>query len=187
MADAKMVSPRQRLWGIENLIKRKTAATVIVVIALSLTSAISAEDIFRWGEETPSGVVAQSSSGRPLKVTDEHPVTVFFSFRLKGGVSKVRFLISKSDRAEGITLLEETVNVKDNMAASRLLLNIHRGTPLGRHDLFIQVVDAEKNVKICTGKIPYILLPAGTECMCQMISVKGKSEKHNTLGGVEYE
>ncbi|MEJ2697561.1 MAG: hypothetical protein P8013_13060 [Candidatus Sulfobium sp.] len=120
-----------------------------------------------------------------MKVTNERPVTVLFSFAVKGDVSKVRFTISRSDRDDGVTLLEDTVKVKGNIAASHLLLDIHRGIPLGRHDLYIQAFDAVKNVKILTGKLPYILLPSGSECMCQSTPANKKSET-TTEGGIEH-
>ena len=97
----------------------------------------------------------------------------------------MRFALSRSDREEGVSLLEEEVGAKDNVATSRLLLNIHRGVPLGRHDLYIQAFDAIKNKKIQTGKIPYILLPGDTECLCQTIPVKNKPN-NTTQGGSEH-
>lgn len=153
---------------------------VIMMIILLAASAAYARYVFSWGLVTPSGISDQTSSGKPLKVTNERPLTVFFSFMVEVGVSKVRFTISRSDRDNGVTLLEDTVNVKDNVAASRLSFNIHRGVPLGRHDLYIQAFDAERNVKILTGKIPYILLPTGSECMCQMVPAKKQIRKYNT-------
>lgn len=158
---------------------------ILVLVILMAASAVSAGDVFSWQVITPSGISAQSASGRPLKVTNERPLTVSFSFMVKGDVSKVRFTISRRDRDDGVTLLEETVKVNGNMAGSRLLLDIHRGVPLGRHDLYIQAFDAANNGKILTGKISYILLPSGSECMCQMVPVKHKSE--NTIkGGIEH-
>ncbi len=97
----------------------------------------------------------------------------------------MRFAISESDRDAGVSLLEETVEVKGNIAASRLLLNMHAGVPLGRHELKIQAFDAIKKVEIQTGKIPYILLPGDTECLCKRMPVENKS-KNKTQGGSEH-
>ena len=152
---------------------------------LLTASAASAKDVFNWGVVTPSGITPQTSSAQPLRVAHERPVTVFFSFKVKKDVTKVRFAISKSDRDAGVSILEETVQVKDNIAASRLLLNLHGGVPLGRQDLNIQAFDAIKNVEILTGKIPYILLPGDTECLCKRLPVENKS-KNKTQGGSEH-
>jgi hypothetical protein len=154
----------------------------LLVLAVS---AAMARDVFRWGIVTPTGIDKQSSSGQTLKVTHERALTVQFSFIVNENVTKVRFALSRSDGEEGVSLLEEEVGAKDNVATSRLLLNIHRGVPLGRHDLYIQAFDAIKNVKIQTGKIPYILLPGDTECLCQMVPIKNKS-KNTTQGGSEH-
>lgn len=174
--------------GDENTMRKGALFAFYPLIILSVLLAAStsfAGDVFSWGLVNQSGISAETSSGRPLRVTNERPMTVFFSFTVKGDVSRVRFAISRSDRDNGVTLLEDTVKVRNNVAASRLLLNIHRGIPLGRHDLYIKVFDAVKNVKILTGKIPYILLPSGSECMCQNIPADNKSE-NTTQGGIEH-
>lgn len=158
---------------------------VIMLLILVAASAVSAGDVFSWSVAAPTGASGQTSAGGPLRVTNERPLTVSFSFMVKGDVSKVRFRISRSDRDNGVTLLDETAKVRGDVASSRLLLDIHRGVPLGRHDLNIEVFDAAKKVKIHTGKIPYILLPSGAECMCQMVPVKNKSE-NTTQGGIEH-
>ncbi|MEJ2685482.1 MAG: hypothetical protein P8Z71_13940 [Candidatus Sulfobium sp.] len=158
---------------------------VIMLFILLAASVAFAGDAFTWGVVTQSGKSPEMSSGRPLKVTNERPLTVVFSFVVKGDVSKVRFAISRSDRDNGVTLVEDTVRVKGNIATSHLLLNIHRGVPLGRHDLYIEAFDAGKNVKILTGKLPYILLPTGSECMCLVVPSKNKSE-NTTQGGIEH-
>lgn len=161
-----------------------TSCLLIMLSVLLVASACFAADGFSWRVENASGSSAPITPGQTLKVTNERPLTVLFSFTVKGDVSRVRFTISQSDRDNGITLLKDTVKVKGNVATSRLLLNIHRGVPLGRHDLYIQAFDAERNVIIFTGKIPFILLPAGSECMCQMVPAKKKSE-NTTQGGIE--
>jgi len=152
---------------------------------LLATSVASAEEVFNWGAVNPSGITSQNSPTQPLRVFHERPLTVFFSFKVKDDVSKVRFAISWNDKDAGVSLLEETVKVKDNTAASRLRLNMHGGVPLGRHELNIKAFDAIKNVEIQTGKIPYILLPGDTECLCEMAPVKNKS-KNTTQGGSEH-
>jgi hypothetical protein len=172
----------------EEILPRAAVSAVCPFFLLSIlltASAVSAGGVFSWGVVTPSGISAQTSSGPPLRVTREHPLTVFYSFVVKEEVSKVRFAVSWNDRDEGVTLLEQTVDVKGNVAASHLVLNIHQGVPLGRHDLCIQAFDAIKKVKIQTGKIPYILLPADSECMCQTAPVRNKSE-NTTQGGREH-
>lgn len=156
---------------------------VIVLFILLAASIAFAGDVFTWGVVTPSGISSPTSSGRPLKVTNERPLTVFFSFVVKEDVPTVRFAISQSDRDKGVTLLEKSVKVEGGIATSHLLMNIHRGVPLGRHDLYVEVFDAAKNVKILTGKIPYILLPTGSECMCQIVPVKNKP-KNTIQGGI---
>ena len=161
------------------------ASCLLIMLSVLLgASASFAGDVFSWGVVDASGGSALISPGQTLKVTNERPLTVRFSFTVKGDVSNVRFTISRSDRDNGITLLENAVKVKGNVATSRLLLNIHRGVPLGRHDLYIQAFDAERNVIIFTGKIPYILLPSGSECMCQMVPDRKKTE-NTTQGGIE--
>lgn len=157
---------------------------VILLFPISMPSGASAMDAFRWGEATKSGVASPAASGQILKLTDEHPVTVFISFRVRADVTRVRFAIAREDRDDGVTLLEETVKVHGGIATSRLLLDMHIGVPLGRHDLYIRAFDAVKDEQIQTGRIPYILLPSGTECMCQVVPNKSDRKNTNKRGGI---
>ena len=150
-----------------NPVMKRTVVLALIPLAFLFLAlpAMSSDGTPMQGPAASCGIIATASG--PLTVTEEKPKVVSFSFMVTGRVSKVRFLISKRDKAKGITLLEETAKVKDGTATSRLSFNILDGMPLGRHDLVIEVLAADGGAKICSGKIPYIILPAGAACMCR--------------------
>ncbi|MDA8088073.1 MAG: hypothetical protein M0Z75_15420 [Nitrospiraceae bacterium] len=166
--------------GIEmtGLAMKRAIAAVIVLLASLLPAlpAVSSGASAAQGagtEKDSCGIISPASG--PLLVTEERPKIIPFSFMVRGSMAEVRFLISEKDKVKGITLLEETAKVKGGVASSRLSFNILDGMPLGRHALVIQVIEASGGAKICSGTIPYIILP-GAACMCR------ENRNNNSLG-----
>ncbi len=149
--------------------KRKKTVFFLAMVPLAslllVLSAVSSKGFPARGEGTSCGIIAPVSG--PLLVTEEEPKVVPFSFAVRGSVPEVRFLISRKDKETGITLLEETVKVRGGAASSNLSFKIPDGMPVGRHELLIEALDAGRGARICTGKIPYIVLPARGECLCR--------------------
>lgn len=103
---------------------------------------------------------------RAVKVTTETRIAVPFKVRVKGEVSRIKFLVPKKFMAFGIRVKDEVIAVKEGISGSAVLFNVPRGMPLGRHDLVIMIIDPVNNKEIGSGTIPFILLPQGIECMC---------------------
>ncbi|GAB4412846.1 MAG: hypothetical protein OHK0032_08940 [Thermodesulfovibrionales bacterium] len=113
---------------------------------------------FEWTSTPPGQRVA--------KVTTETEIAIPFKVRVKGDVSKIKFLIPKKFMNFGIRIKDEVVSTKNGISNSTVLFNVPRGMPLGRHDLVILIIDPMNNREIGSGTVPFILLPQGIECMC---------------------
>lgn len=110
-----------------------------------------------WESEVPGHVV---------KVVNGKPKRILFRIRAGENVSRIKLGISRKDRSTGITISPEEVAVHEGIAASIAEFNIPRGMPLGRHNLAIRVMETGTDRLIGTATLPFILLPAGLECMC---------------------
>ncbi len=144
---------------------RMTGVKSAILLACLFTAlpAMSANGPRARAQKKPCGIVEPASG--PLLVITGKAKAFPFSFRVAGAAREVRFFISGRDRTKGITLLEKKVKVKDGVASSSLSFKVFNGMPLGRQSLAIGMFDADSGANICTGTIPYIVLP-GTECMC---------------------
>ncbi len=113
---------------------------------------------FEW-HHTMSGQTVE-------KITTETVVRIPFKFKIKGEITKVYFTIPPGYKAFGIRIESDVSEVREGGVGSVAVFNVHRGMPLGRHNLVIHIIDATNGKEIGKGIIPFILLPSGTECMC---------------------
>ena len=110
---------------------------------------------FAWHPNRPGIKRAQVALGRASTLKFE------FSFRAKPGVSQVKFGIPKKFVTMGIKIDPAEVTVADGLAASKAVLRVPPGMPLGKFDIPVVMVDAKTGQELGRGEIPIMLLPAG--------------------------
>ena len=110
---------------------------------------------FAWHANRPGIKTAQIALGRAT--------TLSFEFILKGqfDVSQIKFGIPREFVKMGIQIDPKVVDVIKGEARSKAIFAVPPGMPLGKFDMLIVAVDAKTGKKIGTGKIPFMLLPAG--------------------------
>lgn len=108
----------------------------------------------------------QAAGQKFIKVMTETETYVKFKVDIKGAATKLRFSIPKKFTDFGISVINEAAGSKKGIAESSVLFKVHRGMPLGRHDLIILISDATDDREIGRVIIPFLFLPQGIECMC---------------------
>lgn len=117
--------------------------------------AAEASPDFAWHPNRPGIKRAQVALGRASALKFE------FTFKSRPGVSQVKFGIPKKFVAMGIKIEPAEVSVTDGLAASKAVLRVPPGMPLGKFDIPVVVVDAKTGQELGRGEIPIMLLPAG--------------------------
>jgi hypothetical protein len=110
---------------------------------------------FSWHPNRPGIKRAQVALGRASSLKFE------FSLKAKPGVTQVKFGIPKKFVTMGITIDPVEVSVIDGLAASKAVLRVPPGMPLGKFDIPVVMVDAKTGQELGRGEIPIMLLPAG--------------------------
>lgn len=110
---------------------------------------------FVWHPNRPGIKRAQIALGRASTLKFE------FNLQAKGPVAQVKFGIPKKFATMGVKIDPAQVDVTGGMAASKAVLTVPPGMPLGKFDIPVVAVDAKTGQEISRGEIPIMLLPAG--------------------------
>ncbi|MHB8881614.1 MAG: hypothetical protein ACYC69_08940 [Thermodesulfovibrionales bacterium] len=110
---------------------------------------------FAWHPNRPGIKRAQVALGRASTLKFE------FSLKAKPGVTQVKFGIPKKFATMGVKIDPSGVSVTDGLAASKAVLRVPPGMPLGKFDIPVVMIDAKTGQELGRGEIPIMLLPAG--------------------------
>lgn len=109
---------------------------------------------FAWHPNRPGIKRAQIALGRASTLKFE------FFFKGKDG-ARVKFGMPKKFVTMGVKIDPNEVSVSEGKAASKAVLTVPPGMPLGKFDIPVIAVDAKTGTEMGKGEIPIMLLPAG--------------------------
>jgi hypothetical protein len=109
---------------------------------------------FAWHPNRPGIKRAQIALGRAA--------TLRFEFSLKGkDGTQVKFGLPRKYADMGVRIEPNEVSVSGGQAASKAVMSVPPGMPLGKFDVPVIAVDAKTGAQLGRGEIPIMLLPAG--------------------------
>jgi len=124
---------------------------------LTVKTAFAAETAapeFAWHPNRPGIKRAQIALGRAA--------TLKFEFFLKGkDGTQVKFGIPRKYANMGVRIDPSEVSVAGGQAASKAVMSVPPGMPLGKFDIPVIAVEAKTGAQLGKGEIPIMLLPAG--------------------------
>ena len=107
---------------------------------------------FNWSSGTKGETLPEMVPGQARSIQ--------FQFVLEDGISHVRFEIADPEIKEmGISLTDETVNIKEGRALSQAIFEIKEGTRPWKYTLEIIVRDAWSGKILGKGSVPFAVYP----------------------------